>query len=136
MPNDRQGQRAPARFIPPNHQDAEDVEGYQEGGLHPVYLGEKYDSGRYEIIHKLDGDRISTVWLAREVVSASWVALQFFLAALSRSVLARNTLSLDVLIPHNPDAVKRLATYDRFFLVEGPNGIHICIVFPVLGPSS
>jgi hypothetical protein len=136
MPNDGQSQRAPARFIPPIHEDAEDVEEYQKGGLHPVYLGEKYDGGRYEIVHKLDGDRISTVWLAWEVVSASWVALQFFLATLSRSVLRRNTLSLQVLIPHNPEAVRRLATYDRFFLVEGPNGKHLCLVFPVLGPSS
>jgi hypothetical protein len=39
---------------------------YRPGGLHPVSIGEVYESliARYKIIHKLGWGSFSTVWLA------------------------------------------------------------------------
>ena len=30
----------------------------------------------------------------------------------------------------------RFVTYQRFFHIDGPNGRHLCLVLPVLGPSA
>ncbi len=44
----------------------EDANRYRPGGLHPVALGDVYESSaaRYKIIHKLGWGAYSTVWLA------------------------------------------------------------------------
>jgi hypothetical protein len=44
----------------------EDANRYRPGGLHPVAVGEVYESScaRYKIIHKLGWGAYSTVWLA------------------------------------------------------------------------
>ena len=50
--------------------DAESPDRYQLGGYHPVHLGEVYHQ-RYRVIHKLGFGTYSTVWLARDLQSAS-----------------------------------------------------------------
>jgi hypothetical protein len=37
---------------------------YCPGGYHPVTLGDKFESGRYNVYHKLGFGGFSTVWLA------------------------------------------------------------------------
>lgn len=36
------------------------------GGYHPVYVGEKYKSGRYTVLRKLGWGHFSTVWLVSD----------------------------------------------------------------------
>jgi serine/threonine-protein kinase SRPK3 len=57
-----------ARFLLPGVGDTEDIERYERGGFHPVHLGDRYDGGRYKIIHKLGAGGFSTVWLAQDLM--------------------------------------------------------------------
>ena len=41
------------------------LDGYTEGGYHPVHLGEVYNA-RYEILFKLGAGESLTVWLAKD----------------------------------------------------------------------
>lgn len=40
---------------------------YQQGGFHPVHLGETYND-KYAVLRKLGYGRYSTVWLVRDIV--------------------------------------------------------------------
>lgn len=40
-------------LLPQGVGDTEDVERYEPGGFHPVHLGDRYDGGRYRVVHKL-----------------------------------------------------------------------------------
>jgi serine/threonine-protein kinase SRPK3 len=40
---------------------------YVVGGFHPVYIGETYADGAYEVLRKLGYGRYSTVWLVRNL---------------------------------------------------------------------
>lgn len=124
----------PARFLLANVGDAEDLERYQNGGFHPVHLGDLYDEGRYRIAHKLGYGGFSTVWLAYDSVSRGWVALKIVVADDSESVEAKTVRSHELLSDLGDDP--RFVTYLRFFHIQGPNGRHLCLVLPVLGPSA
>ncbi|KAM6536459.1 hypothetical protein FALCPG4_002463 [Fusarium falciforme] len=122
------------RFLLPSVGDTEDVERYEPGGFHPVHLGDKFDKGRYRVAHKLGAGGFSTVWLARDLVESSWVALKIVLAEESESVEASATLTHRILSESVNDP--RFVTYKRYFHIDGPNGRHLCLVLPVLGPSA
>ncbi|KAK0108045.1 hypothetical protein ONS95_002870 [Cadophora gregata] len=122
------------RFLPAGIGDTEDLERYEPGGFHPVHLGDEYDGGRYKVIHKLGAGGFSTVWLAQDLMRRHWVALKIILADESPSVETKTILSHRVASQCSSDAV--FVTYSRYFHIEGPNGRHLCLVLPVLGPSA
>ncbi|RBR18534.1 uncharacterized protein FIESC28_05989 [Fusarium coffeatum] len=64
------------RFECPQVDNSEYVEAYETGGLHPVHLGDRYDNDRYRIVHKIGFGDNSVIWLARDSVLSSWVALK------------------------------------------------------------
>lgn len=39
---------------------------YKAGGLHPVYIGDVYET-KYEVVSKLGWGRYSTVWLVKDL---------------------------------------------------------------------
>jgi hypothetical protein len=45
----------------------ESPEAYHPGGLHPVYLDDTLDDGRYKILRKLGFGTRSTAWLAEDI---------------------------------------------------------------------
>jgi hypothetical protein len=51
-------------------------DGWDAGGYHPVYVGEKYKDGRYTVDKKLGWGHFSTVWLAWDEHSDGFVALK------------------------------------------------------------
>lgn len=121
---------SPWKYLPFELGECEDLENYEPGGFHPVHLGDVYD-GRYQVVHKLGFGGFSTVWLARDTVTNRWVALKVIVARESPTYEARSTIA------RHPSIVgsRLFAVADRQFWIDGPNGRHFCLVFPVLGPD-
>lgn len=46
--------------------DAEPLHRYRAGGYHPLHLGDRLKSGRYEVLHKLGWGGYATVWLGKD----------------------------------------------------------------------
>lgn len=113
--------------------DCEDVEKYRPGGFHPVHLGDVYDQGRYTIVHKLGSGGYSTVWLARDTAQDKWVALKIHVAEKPASLEKSIYLAEQVL--EGSDLRKSFGVADAQFTIEGPNGSHLCLVLPALGPA-
>ncbi|KAJ8131911.1 hypothetical protein O1611_g1711 [Lasiodiplodia mahajangana] len=121
------------RFLLPNIEHTEDIEKYAPGGFHPVHLGDTLDNRRYRVTHKLGAGGFATIWLARDETEGMWVALKIIVAEHSASVADNSSLNLQaVSCLSNQLAV---TTEIRRFTFEGPNGHHLCLVLPVLGPS-
>ncbi|KAF5672550.1 CMGC SRPK kinase [Fusarium heterosporum] len=123
----------PRFLLPQGVGETEDVEGYRIGGFHPVHLGEKYDDGRYRIVHKLGAGGFSTVWLARDESEEKWVALKIVDADHSVTTETKSTQIQVVLADNQTHFV--VGQY-RQFLFDGPNGRHLSLVLPVFGPST
>ncbi|EEU35232.1 uncharacterized protein NECHADRAFT_54574, partial [Fusarium vanettenii 77-13-4] len=104
------------------------------GGFHPVHLGDLFDEGRYRVLHKLGAGGHATIWLARDLLELSWVALKIVLAEESQAIEFSVTLAHSIVSKSFHD--HRFVTYERYFYIDGPNGIHLCLVLPVLGPSA
>ncbi|KAM7187460.1 Protein kinase-like domain containing protein [Rhypophila sp. PSN 637] len=127
------------RFLLPQNVglDTEDVEMYRPGGFHPVHLGDTLDDGpaRYKIVHKLGSGGFSTVWLARDehVFQSKCVALKISTANQWRVIRDKQDA---ISILYGSGALGNITGYRRMFTFEGPNGVHLCLVLPVLGPSA
>jgi len=108
----------------------ENIASYESGGYHPVSI-DQVIHGRYTIVDKLGYGGYSTVWLAKDGVTKSLVALKVgvsrpsparrepeVLEALSAisSMVVHSGKNYDDLIPNVLDT----------FEVEGPNGTHRC----------
>lgn len=122
------------RFLLPGLGDTEDLERYAPGGLHPVSLGDVYDE-RYRVVHKLGAGGFSTVWLARDEAEQKWVALKIVVADHSAAIEAKHVASHQAALRCGSRESSGLAVEYRRFSIDGPNGRHLCLVLPVLGPS-
>ncbi|EXK43881.1 hypothetical protein FOXG_04375 [Fusarium oxysporum f. sp. lycopersici 4287] len=106
------------------------------GRYHPVHLGDLYDDGHYRIVHKIGAGYTSTIWLARDSSSWSWVALRILMAEQPSSIEENITCCHDILAHHDQDeGGPRFITYKRHFHIDGPNGRHLCLVLPFCGPN-
>lgn len=132
--SDDESSVASARFELAQLGESEELERYEHGGYHPVHLNDTYNDGRYRIVHKLGMGGFSTVWLARDTNSQTWVALKIVVADESPSAEPKAVFSHELTTKWKSDG--RFITYERFFHIEGPNGRHLCLVLPVLGPSA
>jgi hypothetical protein len=108
----------------------EGLEEYQEGGYHPVHLGDSL-GGRYHVIHKLGHGGFGTVWLCRDTQKNNYVAVKVTIADVGPGDLA--DLKIAQLDRTAPGAELLAVPLDHFSL-QGPNGTHQCVVLPVLGP--
>lgn len=120
-------------FLHSSNEGLESLEEYQDGGYHPVHLGDSLGpADRYKVIHKLGHGGFGTVWLCRDSVEPRYIALKVLASELKSEDLP--DLTLADLDQSHPGA-KHIATPLDQFSLEGPNGAHYCLVLPVLGPS-
>lgn len=120
------------RFNPHGLENCEDLERYEPEGFHPVHIDDHYDDNRYQVVHKLGAGGFSTVWLARDLQDQRWVGLKFIVAAESGNYVARSSaIATDSVLASS----ELLVNHEREFWIDGPNGRHLCLVLPFVGPN-
>ncbi|KAL5120684.1 serine/threonine protein kinase, CMGC [Pleosporales sp. CAS-2024a] len=121
-----------------NTADEEDSEDYCKGGYHPVQVGEQYKDGKYTIVRKLGWGHFSTVWLSRDNTTGKHVALKvvrsaahYTETALDEIKLLKKVVDANEKHPGRAHVVSLLDSFNH----KGPNGVHVCMVFEVLGEN-
>jgi serine/threonine-protein kinase SRPK3 len=129
---------------------------YKIGGYHCMHVGEVLIN-RYVIIQKLGWGHFSTVWLAKDTIYNTYVALKIqrsasqYLEAAFDEVEILDQCSSYWMKPEwlksiksyyrdNPDKLKNITGNDCYcvqllncFLHHGPHGKHFVTVFEILG---
>ncbi|EGX95415.1 srpk, putative [Cordyceps militaris CM01] len=115
---------------------------YRAGGFHPVYIGDIFNS-HYIVCNKLGYGVYSTVWLVRDIWCQSGHEHQY----VALKVLSGDCYYTDKdifereILRHLRDGNCTKLGYPFIchllddFEVEGPNGRHICLVFPLMGET-
>src|SRR6201996_1673326 len=118
--------------------DEEDSEDYCKGGYHPVHVGETYNNGKYVVVRKLGWGHFSTVWLSRDSTTGKHVALKVVRSAAHYTETALDEIKLlKRVVDANKDhpGRKHVVSLLDSFNHKGPNGVHVCMVFEVLGEN-
>ncbi len=118
--------------------DEEDSEDYCKGGYHPVHVGETYNNGKYVVVRKLGWGHFSTVWLSRDTANGKHVALKVVRSAAHYTETAIDEIKLlNKVVQANPNHPGRRYVVSLLdsFEHKGPNGVHVCMVFEVLGEN-
>lgn len=115
----------------------EGTEDYTPGGLHPTHLGDLL-GGRYKVVLKLGHGGFGTVWLCRDTKENKWRAVKILRASDSTEDCADLRVH-SVFSDMDPQSTaishSRIAFALNHFWVNGPNGTHLCVVLPLLGPN-
>lgn len=118
--------------------DEEDLEDYCKGGYHPVQVGENFKNSRYTVVQKLGWGHFSTVWLSRDNQTGKHVALKVVRSASHYTETALDEIKLLKKIVdanHDHPGREHVVSLLDSFEHRGPNGLHICMVFEVLGEN-
>ena len=133
---------AAPRFIPSRLYNIEEIEDYQPGGYHPISIGDTFDQGRYRILHKLGFGGSSTVWLARDQWEgkdrgriATLKAMRADISSVSPAEIPELAISQTLIESLPPFHSADFQPVDHHFLVQGPNGSHRFLIYPLAGPS-
>jgi serine/threonine-protein kinase SRPK3 len=111
----------------------EDPDRYAENGLHPVLIDDELKGGRYRVVHKLGAGSFSTVWLARDNEKDKYVSLKILAA--ERPIDTKELAILKDIASstlNHPGRQFVVCLTDEF-VIEGPNGKHVCLVTEVAG---
>ncbi|KAF2968431.1 hypothetical protein GQX73_g5125 [Xylaria multiplex] len=110
------------------------VEDYRPGGYHPVHLGDVFN-GQYKVIRKLGEGSYSTVWLAHDLENKRYVALKIAVSKISESTnevqILRHLSQVAPVQEFQQHITQLLAQFEH----QGPNGLHKCLVFELMGPT-
>ncbi|XP_074861884.1 SRSF protein kinase 3-like [Carettochelys insculpta] len=115
----------------------EDPAEYCAGGYYAVQKGDTFN-GRYQAVHKLGFGYFSTVWLCQDTAKKRLVAVKVAKGGESFAEAAQDEISL----LHCVSSMKKkdqageniIHCLDDFKMI-GANGLHVCLVFELLGPS-
>ncbi|KAK4207866.1 kinase-like domain-containing protein [Rhypophila decipiens] len=117
----------------------EDPNDYHPGGLHPVHLGDKLNN-RYRVAHKLGAGAFGTVWLCFDEEDSIWRAVKLLTAHGSTSSDPENKClpelqAFHLLSSFTPEKLREnhIASPVSNFTIQGPNGTHLGLVYPLLG---
>ncbi|OAA54309.1 Protein kinase-like domain protein [Niveomyces insectorum RCEF 264] len=122
---------------------------YRPGGFHPVRLDERLDDGRYRVLHKLGHGGFSTVWLCQDMryhqqaTEPRYVAVKILRADAFSASESHSELLICNLFKGACMDDRRLTDEEadhillplNWFYQMGPNGTHLCLVFPLMGPT-
>ncbi|OJJ70243.1 hypothetical protein ASPBRDRAFT_76780 [Aspergillus brasiliensis CBS 101740] len=113
-------------------QVVEPVEEYRRGGYHPVHLHDIFNQN-YEVVGKLGYGQFSTVWLAEnKTMTPRHVALKILKADASADskelAIHRHLAASDFDHPGREHVIELLDHFHH----TGPNGTHLCLLFPVM----
>ncbi|KAM7210141.1 Protein kinase-like domain containing protein [Rhypophila decipiens] len=123
----------------PDH--IEDPNDYHPGGLHPVHLGDKLNN-RYRVAHKLGAGSFGTVWLCFDEEESIWRAVKLLTAHGSASSesdpenkLPPELQAFHLLGRYTLEKLREnhIASPVSSFTIQGPNGTHIGLFYPLLG---
>ncbi|XP_045144881.1 SRSF protein kinase 2 [Echinops telfairi] len=116
-------------------EEQEDPADYCKGGYHPVKIGDLFN-GRYHVIRKLGWGHFSTVWLCWDMQGKRFVAMKVVKSAQHYTETALDEIKLLKCVresdPSDPKKDMVVQLIDDF-KISGMNGIHVCMVFEVLG---
>lgn len=125
-------------FTDVNPENEEDLKDYVPGGYHTCYIGETYKNNKYTLVRKLGWGHFSTVWLARDNDKQCHVAMKIVRSAKHYTDTAVDEIKLldrvttsDLHHPGHEHVIQLLDTFTH----RGPNGVHVCMVFEVLGEN-
>lgn len=121
-----------------DEKNEESLKDYRPGGYHPAFKGEHYKDSRYILVRKLGWGHFSTVWLARDTLAGSHVAIKivrsdkiYTAAAIDEIKLLKRLRNGDA----NNEGYKHILNLLDNFVHRGPNGNHVVMVFEVLGEN-
>lgn len=136
-------------FFTDDEDDVEDDEDYKNGGYHPTSVGDCFND-RYAIIKKLGWGHFSTVWLCYDFCAHRMVALKIVKSAQHYTEAAEDEILLldkvssvafsstteannsgSQCLDRNVPVVRLLENFRH----RGEHGIHVCMVFEVLGEN-
>ncbi|XP_072290949.1 SRSF protein kinase 2 isoform X2 [Eucyclogobius newberryi] len=116
-------------------EEQEDPTDYCKGGYHLVKIGDLFN-GRYHVIRKLGWGHFSTVWLCWDIQVKNFVAMKVVKSAQHYTETALDEIKLLRCVresdPDDPNKDMVVQLIDDF-KISGVNGIHVCMVFEVLG---
>ncbi|KAJ5642290.1 hypothetical protein N7490_006290 [Penicillium lividum] len=105
----------------------EDLERYRPGGYHPLKVGDDLNNGRYRLVDKLGFGGYSTIWLARDLQMARYVAVKVITADASLNASEASLLCSLGNSPSRPGRETIPPLIEQFWAI-GPNGKHRCLV--------
>ena len=101
-------------------------------------VGETFKDNRYIVVRKLGWGHFSTVWLSRDTETGKHVALKVVRSAAHYTETAIDEIKLlQKIVEANPKHAGRAYVVSLLdsFEHKGPNGLHVCMVFEVLGEN-
>ncbi|KAK0609660.1 hypothetical protein B0T17DRAFT_501288, partial [Bombardia bombarda] len=116
----------------------EDPNLYQPGGFHPVKIGDRLGVHReLRVVLKLGFGGYATVWLCEDALEKKWRALKIIAAHASNRRSCPELQAIEFLGQFDRSVLDahHIGSPIRHFTHEGPNGRHLCVVLPFLGPS-
>ncbi|KAK4113435.1 kinase-like protein, partial [Canariomyces notabilis] len=124
----------PPKYFGHSRGPVEDIRRYCKGGFHPIHIGDTL-RGRFKVVDKLGHGRRATVWLCRDLQLEKWVAIKVLASFESAISCADLMLPNHFRVPAPKPELEYFCFLLEHFWATGPNGAHICIVLPLLGPS-
>ncbi|OQE11651.1 hypothetical protein PENVUL_c002G01696 [Penicillium vulpinum] len=110
-------------------EDVEDLDSYHPRGYYPLQIGDELNNSRYRVIDKLGYGGYSTIWLARDLQMARYVALKVITADASCFTQEASVMPSVGNVPSGLGRGVIPPLIDKFW-VTGPNDKHTCIFTP------
>ncbi|KAK3904418.1 hypothetical protein C8A05DRAFT_31790 [Staphylotrichum tortipilum] len=113
----------------------EHLEVYGPERMHPTHLGDRFHAGRYVVAHKLDFEPgFHHSWLVRDRATSTWRRLDISLAVDEQRENERQTVERMIVLRKDyptAEAADAEGLPIGTFYHRGPNGLHLCAIFPL-----